>query len=202
MGQIVSIFQCVQSLCLRGIFQICLSANKLPLPPPTLINNTSVRYSFSAMKIENIINYSCCHPLTAPAIVLQPESGLIVSLPSGHLFFTVSMGMSSMRVPQKLREMQACIAKLPPQQRIRHPEEPPSLTRKTQSADPPRAPRQRSGSSVSQDRVGTLFFSDWLQFCNTEKHPSRGDTGIFSFNPSSLRPGVLKVPDWRGDSCS
>lgn len=30
--------------------------------PPPLINNTSVRYSFSAMKKENIINYSCCHP--------------------------------------------------------------------------------------------------------------------------------------------
>lgn len=82
---------------MRGILQICLSANKLPLAPP-LINNASVRCSFSAVKIENAINYSCCRPLTAPAIVPKPESCFIVSIPSGHLFFTVSMGKSSMSV--------------------------------------------------------------------------------------------------------
>lgn len=93
--------------------------------------------------------------------------------------------MSSMRAPQKLREMRACIAKLPPQQRICHLEELPSLTRKTQCVNPPRALQRRSGKSFSQDRVGELFFLDLLQFCNTEKHPPRGNTRIFLFNSSS-----------------
>lgn len=92
--------------------------------------------------------------------------------------------MSSMRVPQKHRTIQACIAKLPPQQRICHPEEPLRLTRKTQNVDPPHAPEQRSEESISQDGVGALFILDLLQFCHTEKHPPRGNTGIFLFYSS------------------
>lgn len=97
--------------------------------------------------------------------------------------------MSSMLAPQKLREMQACIAKLLPQQRICHPEEPPSLTRKNESVDPPRALQRRSGKNFSQDRGGELFFSDLLQFRTTDKHPPQGNTGTFLFNSSS---GVLE----------
>lgn len=95
--------------------------------------------------------------------------------------------MSSMQAPQKLREMQACIATLPPQQRVCHSEEPPSLTRKTQSMDPSRTLQRRSGKSFSQDRVGDLL-QFWI-------------TGIFLFTSSSaglearpLQLGVEECP--------
>lgn len=72
------------------------------------------------MKIENIINYSFCHPLTAPAIVPVPEFCFIVSVPSDHLFFTVSKGVSSMWEPQRLSDISPRIAKLLSQQHISH----------------------------------------------------------------------------------
>lgn len=95
------------------------------------------------------------------------------------------MGMSSMRASQKLRELRACVAKLPPQQRICHPEEPLSLAGMAQNMEPPRALKQRSGKGISQDGVGALFFLDLLQLCSTEKHPPEGSAGIFLFNSSS-----------------
>lgn len=102
-----------------------------------------------------------------------------------------------MRASQKLREPRACVAKLPPRQRICHPEEPPSLAGMAQNMEPARALEQRSGKGVSQDGVGALFFLDVLQLCSTEKkHPPEGSAGIFLFNSSSEGEGG-KIPDAR-----
>lgn len=59
--------------------------------------------------------------LSPPTPPPGSEICFIVSTPSDHLFFTVSMGMSSVWEPQRPREIPAHIAELPSQQHISHP---------------------------------------------------------------------------------
>lgn len=84
------------------------------------INNTCVRCPFSSVKIENIINYSRCHPLTAPTIVSAPPFCPLCP----HLLTTYS-SLSQWDVQHgratKARPISAHIAGLLSQQHISHP---------------------------------------------------------------------------------
>lgn len=149
-------------------------------------------------------------PLTAPAIVPKPESCFIVSLPSGHLFFTVSMGMSSMRAPQKHRDVRACIARLPPQQRICH-----SMggggAAEFDEDGPKRGHRLAllsgdQGRALLRTEPGSFSARICYSFCNTEKHPprryGRGGGGIFLIQFIIGGEKGRKVPDETRGSCS
>lgn len=160
------------------------------------------------MKIENIINYSFCHSLTAQAIVPVPEFCFIVSIPSDHLFFTVSMGMSSMWEPQRPWEISPHIAKLLSQQHISHPESD-WVWWQTENADLSHSLKQRLGESISQDWVGLLFIVDLLHFRFSEKYPpwplNLAEYILVWIHKDLIACGMLTNEKWsiwiKGNSC-
>ena len=137
------------------------------------------------MKIENIINYSFCHHLTAQAIVVVTEFCFIVSIPCDHLFFTVSMGMSSMWESQRPWEISAHIAKLLSWQHISHPGSD-QVRRQTQSVALFHFWAKIRLESFSQDWSGFLFNVVLLHFCDSQKYlPWKNHRGISFFISSA-----------------
>lgn len=108
-----------------------------------------------------------------------------MSIPSDHLFFTVSMGMSSMREPQRPWEISPHIAKPLSQQHISHPGERLSLVvnSKCRSISLSQTEIRReyqSRLSRFSFHCGFVAFLLLREISSPEKH-----RGIFLFNSSS-----------------